>query len=109
MGRQNREGGVGMNVRSIRLTPAARPGRFRGPDKTDAELSELCRALGHPIRVAIVRMLLERGGCICGDIVDRLPLAQATVSQHLKVLRETGWIEGDVDGPRICYCAHAKT
>jgi ArsR family transcriptional regulator len=98
-----------MKSASIKLAAAARPGRFSGPGKADTELSELCRALGHPIRVAIVRMLLERGGCICGDIVDRLPLAQATVSQHLKVLRETGWIEGDVDGPRICYGAHLKT
>jgi ArsR family transcriptional regulator len=49
-------------------------------------------------------MLAQRGGCICGDIVDELPLAQSTVSQHLKVLAEAGFIEGAIDGPRICYC-----
>jgi len=65
----------------------------------------MAKALGHPARVAIVRLLLRRGECICGDIVERLPLAQATVSQHLKVLKEAGWIRGEVDGPRVCYCA----
>jgi ArsR family transcriptional regulator len=60
------------------------------------------------MRVSIVRLLLSQGSCICGDIVDSLPLAQATVSQHLKVLRETGWIQGEVDGPRVCYCARPK-
>jgi ArsR family transcriptional regulator len=65
----------------------------------------MAKALGHPARVAILRLLLGRGGCICGAIVDRLPLAQATVSQHLKVLKKAGWIEGMIDGPRVCYCA----
>ncbi len=71
---------------------------------TDAELACLARALGHPARVAIVRMLARRGVCACGQIVDVLPLAQATVSQHLKVLKEAGIIQGEVDGPRVCYC-----
>jgi ArsR family transcriptional regulator len=75
----------------------------------DAELAGLAKALGHPARAAIVRFLLAGGECICGDIVDRLPLAQATVSQHLKVLRESGWITGEVDGPRVCYCARPET
>jgi len=65
----------------------------------------LAKALGHPARVAILRLLLRRGDCICGDIVERIPLAQATVSQHLKVLKEAGWIQGEIDGPRVCYCA----
>src|SRR5687767_5524108 len=75
----------------------------------DAELARLAKAIGHPARTAIVRFLLAGGECICGDIVDRLPLAQATVSQHLKVLREAGWITGEVDGPRVCYCANRET
>jgi ArsR family transcriptional regulator len=67
----------------------------------------LAKALAHPARVAILRLLIERGDCICGQIVDVLPLAQATVSQHLKVLKEAGWIEGEIDGPRVCYCPTA--
>jgi ArsR family transcriptional regulator len=55
-----------------------------------------------------MRLLLTRGDCICGDLVNRLPLAQATVSQHLKVLKEAGWIQGEIDGPRVCYCARPE-
>lgn len=71
----------------------------------DEELALLAKALGHPARVKIVRFLLERDECIVGAIVDELPLAQSTVSQHLKVLREAGLIYGEVEGSRICYCA----
>jgi ArsR family transcriptional regulator len=76
---------------------------------SDLELANLAKAIGHPARAAIVRFLLAGGECICGDIVDHLPLAQATVSQHLKVLKEAGWIRGEVDGPRVCYCARPET
>jgi ArsR family transcriptional regulator len=74
----------------------------------DAELARLAKALGHPARVAIVRLLSD-GDCVCGAIVDRIPLAQATVSQHLKVLKEAGWITGTIDGPRVCYCIKPQT
>ena len=70
----------------------------------DRELAALAKALGHPARVAIVRRLAADGTCVCGRIVDVLPLAQATVSQHLKVLKQAGLIRGEVDGPRTCYC-----
>lgn len=73
----------------------------------DEELARLARALGHPARVRILRFLLERDDCMAGAIADELPLAQSTVSQHLKVLREAGLIHGEVDGARICYCASA--
>jgi ArsR family transcriptional regulator, arsenate/arsenite/antimonite-responsive transcriptional repressor len=88
------------------------PVKTAGPDPIcadDEELARLAKALGHPARAAIVRLLLEGGECVCGGIVDRLPLAQATVSQHLKVLKEAGWITGEVDGPRVCYCAKPET
>lgn len=62
-----------------------------------------CAVLAHPARVRIVRLLAERNSCVCGEIVDHLPLAQSTVSQHLKVLRKAGIIDGEVDGPRVCY------
>lgn len=71
----------------------------------DEEIAQLAKALGHPARVKILRFLLEREECVVGAIVGELPLAQSTVSQHLKVLREAGLIHGEVDGPRICYCA----
>lgn len=75
----------------------------------DEQLAALARALSHPARVAIVRHLAERGTCICGEIVSVLPLAQATVSQHLKVLKEAGLVQGEVDGPRTCYCVNPDT
>jgi ArsR family transcriptional regulator len=72
--------------------------------EADEELAALAKALGHPARVQILRLLVRRSTCICGDIVDELPLAQSTVSQHLKVLKHAGLIRGEVDGPRVCYC-----
>jgi DNA-binding transcriptional ArsR family regulator len=71
----------------------------------DQALATLCKALGHPARVAIFKHLLQVDSCICGDIVNILPLAQSTVSQHLKQLKEAGLIHGEIEGPRICYCA----
>lgn len=73
----------------------------------DEELSRLARALGHPVRVAIVRYLNSFEGCFCGKLTDQLPLAQSTISQHLKKLKEAGWIRGTVDGPRTCYCLNS--
>lgn len=92
-----------MNER-IRLTKRPTGAKARGPGKTEEELASLAWGLAHPARVAILRLLLDQGECVCGAIVDRMPLAQATVSQHLKVLKEAGWIEGEIDGPRVCYC-----
>lgn len=71
----------------------------------DGELAVLAKALGHPARVQIVRFLVSQGEgtCVCGDICEEIPLAQSTVSQHLKMLKEAGLICGEVDGPRVCY------
>ena len=82
-------------------TAAAVP---RDESVANERLARLAKALGHPARVAIVRLLLRRDSCVCGEIVDELPLAQSTVSQHLKHLKEAGLIRGEVDGPRVCYC-----
>ena len=90
------------------MTPPARTDAGVVTEK-DEQLAELARALSHPARVAIVRYLAERGTCVCGQIVDVLPLAQATVSQHLKVLKEAGLVQGEVDGPRTCYCVNPDT
>jgi ArsR family transcriptional regulator len=70
----------------------------------DRELAALAKAVGHPARVAILRLLARKDACVCGEIVGELPLAQSTVSQHLKVLKEAGLVQGEVDGPRVCYC-----
>ena len=74
----------------------------------EVELAAWAKVLGHPARLAILKVLAERNACICGEIVDVLPLAQATVSQHLKALKEAGIIEGAVEGPRSCYCLDQK-
>jgi len=74
----------------------------------DEELAALAKAVGHPARVQILRLLVRREACICGDIVDELPLAQSTVSQHLKVLKDAGLIRGEIDGPRVCYCIEPR-
>ena len=67
-------------------------------------IAKFAKALSHPARVAIIKLLLQRQSCICGDIVEDLPIAQSTVSQHLKELKESGLIKGNIDGASICYC-----
>ena len=70
-------------------------------------LADLSKGIAHPARIQIVSILAnkpENNRCICGDIVNALPLAQSSVSQHLKVLKETGWIHGEIHGPSVCYC-----
>lgn len=69
-----------------------------------AVLAEQAKALSHPARLAILQILAARDTCICGDLVDELPLAQASVSRHLKTLKDAGLIQGEIDGPRSCYC-----
>lgn len=71
---------------------------------TDRRLAQHLKALAHPARLAIVRLLAERDECVCGEIVDDLPLAQSTVSQHLKALKEAGLVRGTIEGRRTCYC-----
>lgn len=66
--------------------------------------ARICKALGHPARIRIVEHLRSTDQCLCGKIVDILPLAQSTVSQHLKCLKNAGLIQGNVEGPRTCYC-----
>lgn len=78
-------------------------------DEADEELASLSKALGHAARVKILRILAHRDTCMCGELVEELPLAQSTVSQHLKVLKDAGLVQGDVDGPRTCYCIDPRT
>jgi DNA-binding transcriptional ArsR family regulator len=74
----------------------------------NGELAALAKALGHPARVQILRVLARKTSCSCSLIVDELPLAQSTVSQHLKVLKDAGLIRGEIDGPRISYCIEPR-
>jgi ArsR family transcriptional regulator len=102
----------------MKVAKAARcgPGREDGPDlrpvegaDADAELAGLAKALGHPARVRILRMLARRSTCVCGQIVDEIGLAQSTVSQHLKVMKDVKIVQGEIDGPRVCYCLDTRT
>jgi DNA-binding transcriptional ArsR family regulator len=68
------------------------------------KIAKYAKALAHPARIAILQLLIRRQACVCGDIVDELPLSQSTVSQHLKELKEAGLIKGDIEGSRVCYC-----
>jgi len=77
-------------------------------DAGTARLARMFKALGHPARVEILRILTQRGTCVCGEIVDELPLAQATVSQHLKALKDAGLIRGEIEGPAVCYCVNPE-
>lgn len=74
----------------------------------DSELAAMARALAHPARVRIVRLLSHRTSCVCGELVGELDLAQSTVSQHLKILKESGLIQGEVTGPKVCYCLRPR-
>ncbi|SDK18845.1 Helix-turn-helix domain-containing protein [Catalinimonas alkaloidigena] len=72
------------------------------------QIAEYAKALAHPARVAILQELIRQKTCICGDLVDVLPLSQSTISQHLKELKRIGLIKGEVEGPKICYCIHEE-
>ena len=74
----------------------------------DNRIAKYAKALAHPARVAILKLLAKKQACICGDIVDELPLSQSTVSQHLKELKESGLIQGDIEGVKVCYCIDPK-
>lgn len=77
-------------------------------DPLQNRIADLAKALGHPARIAILQYLAGQNTCICGDIVEELPLSQATVSQHLAELKRVGLIKGEIDGPKMCYCIDKK-
>lgn len=87
------------------VEPDLRPAEGK---EADEEIAALAKAIAHPARVQILRILARKTTCMCGDIVDELPLAQSTVSQHLKVLKEAGLIRGEIDGLRVCYCIEPR-
>ncbi len=85
------------------------PKRKRNGEISDEELGNLCKALGHPARVRLLRILIEKGECISGDLADEFSLAQSTVSEHLRILKEAGFVQGTIDGPRRSYCVNGET
>ena len=90
--------------KSVSRCCPAPPTKEPGPD--DEALAALAWAVAHPIRVRILRLLIEKDACVCGELVELLPVAQSTVSQHLKILKDAGLVQGEVDGPKVCYCVH---
>lgn len=70
----------------------------------DNTIARIAKALSHPARIAILKLLVKKQACICGDIVEELPLSQSTISQHLKELKEAGLIKGEIEGVKTCYC-----
>lgn len=93
-----------MNDDSRCCTPPDAGPRALGTVDLVEDVAAVAKALGHPIRIRIIQILLATDSCMCGQIVDQLPVAQATVSQHLKVLKDAGLVHGEIDGPRVCYC-----
>lgn len=87
----------------VESTPCSLPA-----DQSAEQIAGLAWAIAHPARVRIVRLLISRNTCVCGEIVDEMPLAQSTVSQHLKILKESGIVQGEVDGPKVCYCINQE-
>ena len=73
----------------------------------DEHLAMMAKAVGHPVRVKILRLLAERTTCVSGDLAAEFPLAQSTVSEHLRVLRDAGLIQGEIEGARVSYCVNA--
>ncbi|WP_349263809.1 metalloregulator ArsR/SmtB family transcription factor [Oligoflexus sp.] len=84
--------------------PRKRP---RGKEFSEAELGNLCKALAHPARVRLLLILIEKGECISGDLAEEFLLAQSTVSEHLRILKEAGLVQGTIDGPRRSYCVNS--
>ena len=81
---------------------------FKRINTKQNKIAKYAKALAHPARIAILELLIKKQACICGDIVDELPLSQSTVSQHLKELKDAGLIKGDIDGVKVCYCIDEK-
>lgn len=74
----------------------------------DDTLAKLAWAVAHPARVRLLKILIARTSCVCGELVEAMPLSQSTVSQHLKILKEAGLVQGEIDGPKVCYCVNEK-
>ena len=93
---------------ALKCEPLTPGGNCALTRQQEERLAALAWGLAHPLRVRILQLLARRETCVCGEIVDELPVAQSTVSQHLKILKDAGLVQGEVDGPRVCYCINQK-
>ena len=82
--------------------------KITGFSTRQVRAASLTKAMGHPARIAILEFLLVKQSCHCGELVEELPLAQATISQHLKELKKVGLVKGEVEGPKTCYCINTE-
>ena len=106
-GRASRRGASAATVADV-VDCSVPPARHLDvPPPDDDTLAVMAKAIAHPARIAILRLLARRETCVTGDVVDELPLAQSTVSEHLRILREAGLIQGEIEGPRTRYCVNA--
>jgi ArsR family transcriptional regulator len=93
-------------LKSAKCKPARK--KEKNPNISEDDLGELCKALGHPARIRLIRILLKKGECISGDLAEEFSLAQSTVSEHLRILKDAGLVKGTIDGPRRCYCVNEE-
>ncbi len=93
-------------MNTVKCKPATK--RSQQNELSEDDLGELCKALGHPARVRLIRILLDKGECISGDLAEEFSLAQSTVSEHLRILKDAGLVKGTIDGPRRCYCVNEE-
>ena len=97
--------GTEVTPRTVKAVP---PERVPAPETPDDEtLAAMAKAIAHPARISILRLLAHRETCVTGDVVAELPLAQSTISEHLRILREAGLVQGEIEGPRTRYCVDA--
>jgi ArsR family transcriptional regulator, arsenate/arsenite/antimonite-responsive transcriptional repressor len=89
---------------ALKCEPVTSIGGCAVTRQQEERLAALSWGLAHPMRIRILQLLAKRETCVCGEIVEEMPVAQSTVSQHLKILKEAGLVQGEVDGPRVCYC-----
>lgn len=97
-----------MNTKKLCCPDNEQQTLYNKPSNPHVLLSSYAKALAHPIRIKILDILKKKQTCICGDFVTELPIAQATVSQHLKVLKKAGLIRGTISGPSVCYCINTE-
>ena len=89
---------------TLKCEPVTSTGSGAITRQQEERLAALAWGVAHPLRVRILQLLAKRETCVCGEIVEEMPVAQSTVSQHLKILKEAGLVQGEIDGPRVCYC-----
>jgi ArsR family transcriptional regulator len=91
----------------VKCIPA--PKRVKKKVFSEEDFAAICKALGHPARVRLLTILIDKGSCISGDLAEEFSLAQSTVSEHLRILKEAALVQGTIDGPKRCYCVNHET